>query len=52
MTCKRCGEHTPRLSLNQTHCPRCAVEVANLIASDEKRRHRFTFAKPLDRSAA
>jgi uncharacterized protein with PIN domain len=31
MTCLRCGEHTPRLTLSQLHCPRCQREVAALV---------------------
>jgi len=31
MKCLRCGEQTPRLTVHQIHCPRCAVEVATLI---------------------
>jgi ribosomal protein S26 len=45
--CKRCGVETPRLTVDQVHCVRCAVEVAAIIASDEKRRNRFSFAKAL-----
>lgn len=31
MRCLRCNEQTPRCSVDQVHCPRCAVEVAALI---------------------
>jgi NMD protein affecting ribosome stability and mRNA decay len=31
MTCHRCGEHTPRLTLSQRYCPRCEREVAALL---------------------
>jgi len=31
MTCLRCGEMTPRLTLSQIHCPRCQREVAALL---------------------
>lgn len=36
--CHRCGEQTPRLSVAQVHCPRCAVEVAAIIEADTRRR--------------
>lgn len=36
--CLRCGDRTPRLSVDQIHCPRCAAEVATLIVADERRR--------------
>jgi len=31
MTCHRCGETTPRLTLKQIHCPRCDREVTALL---------------------
>ena len=31
MTCHRCNETTPRLTLSQVHCPRCDREVAVLL---------------------
>lgn len=31
MTCHRCNESTPRLTLSQVHCPRCDREVAVLL---------------------
>jgi hypothetical protein len=50
MTCKRCGETTPRLTLTQTHCPRCQREVEAIVAADTRRRMpRFSVAKSLDR---
>lgn len=27
MTCKRCGDITPRYSLSQRYCPQCADDV-------------------------
>jgi len=36
--CLRCGDETPRRSADQIHCPRCAIEVATLIAADTRRR--------------
>jgi rRNA maturation protein Nop10 len=36
MTCRRCGEHTPRLTLSQAHCPRCEREVAALLPHPAK----------------
>ncbi len=47
MTCARCGEYTPRLTIAQRYCPQCAREVAAIIALDERRRTRFRFAKEL-----
>jgi hypothetical protein len=48
--CLRCNEPTPRLSLNQTHCPPCEREVARLIEADTRRRQpRFSVGKSLDR---
>jgi predicted DCC family thiol-disulfide oxidoreductase YuxK len=41
MICSRCGEETPRLTVAQRHCPRCAREVAALIECDTRRRGRF-----------
>lgn len=38
MTCLRCGERTPRLTLTQVHCPRCEREIAAIVAADAKRR--------------
>lgn len=29
MLCKRCGQHTPRLTLTQRYCPLCQREVAS-----------------------
>ncbi len=46
--CHRCGDPTPRLTVKQDHCPRCAAEVAALIAADDRRRNRFAWAKPLE----
>ena len=52
MTCKRCGEHTPRLTLSQIHCPRCEQEVQTIIALDARRRApRFSVGKSYDRYA-
>lgn len=46
--CRRCGVETPRLSVHQEHCPRCAAEVAAIIASDQRRRTpRFSVGKAL-----
>lgn len=57
MICLRCGQHTPRLSVDQIHCPRCAVEVAALVTPRPMRgfvpewRRRLT-AKDMTRTAA
>ena len=36
--CLRCGMETPRRTPHQIHCPRCAAEVAAIIAADNARR--------------
>ena len=38
MTCHRCGEHTPRLTIRQTRCPRCQREVEQLVAKSSRPR--------------
>jgi hypothetical protein len=38
MRCSRCGLETPRLTVDQRHCPRCRGEVDRLIAADARRR--------------
>jgi len=52
MICSRCGEHTPRLTISQRHCPPCAREVADLIRRDTERRTRFERAKDLTGAAS
>jgi hypothetical protein len=48
MTCRRCGDRIPRLTIDQIHCIRCAGEVANIISLDARRKVvRFPFAKDL-----
>lgn len=47
--CRRCNDPMELRSAKQTHCLRCAVEVASLIAADASRRSRFPFAKDLTR---
>ena len=46
--CTRCGDQFPARQVTQVHCTRCGIEVAAIVLSDEKRRTRFPFAKPLD----
>ena len=46
--CKRCGDRYEVREVVDIHCIRCGVEVANLIAADEKRRTRFQWSKPMD----
>ena len=47
-TCRRCGDRVPRVTVDQTHCIRCAGEVANIISLDARRKVvRFPFAKEL-----
>lgn len=45
--CKRCGDHFAIREVEDIHCVRCAVEVAAIIAADEKRRNRFPRAVDL-----
>lgn len=48
LTCRRCGDRVPRLTVDQTHCVRCAGEVAKIIYLDERRKVvRFPHAKDL-----
>ena len=49
MKCRRCGQESARLAPHQEHCPRCAVEVANLILADERRRAPRFRAKDMTR---
>lgn len=51
--CLRCGVESPRLTVDQVHCPKCAVEVAAVIVADERRRRpRFPFSKDMTGWAA
>ena len=46
--CIRCGIPTPRLRVDQRHCPSCDRQVQALIAADEARRTpRFGASKDL-----
>lgn len=36
--CHRCGREQVRLTKDQVHCLPCAMDVAERIAADEKRR--------------
>lgn len=47
MTCTRCGDHTPRLTLSQRRCPPCERQVAAIIAADTRRREPRFQAKDL-----
>jgi predicted RNA-binding Zn-ribbon protein involved in translation (DUF1610 family) len=47
MKCARCGEDTPRLTIQQRYCPPCGREVEAIVRSDDARRNRFSRAKDL-----
>ena len=37
MKCKRCGDETPRLTIDQRYCPPCQRDVDERIAKDAER---------------
>ena len=37
MTCRRCGEQTPRLTLTQRYCPRCEREMTRSVPEWRRR---------------
>lgn len=41
--CSRCAQETPRRTDDQRYCPRCAVEVRELIRADTERRNRVVW---------
>lgn len=52
MKCIRCGDRADVLTLNR-RCPRCEIEVRNLIDLDTRRQvRRFAAGKSLDRWGA
>ena len=53
MKCARCGMETPRLTLTQRYDPKCAAEVAAIVAADTARRTpRFPTSKDMTGAVA